>query len=72
MVKNLVTLIRFRNSYPAFEGSFTLNACSDHEVALRWDKQEAYASLHADLQANTLEIRYYDPVSKTEKRLALA
>lgn len=72
VVKNLVTLIRFRNSYPAFEGSFTLNACSDHEVALRWDKQEAYASLHADLQANTLEIRYYDPVSKTEKRLALA
>ena len=72
VVKNLVTLIRFRNSYPAFEGSFTLNACSDHEVSMRWDKQETYTSLHANLQANTLEIRYYDPVSKTEKCLALA
>lgn len=70
VVRDLVRLIRFRNSHPAFHGSFSLNSCSDHEVSLGWHNGNHHARLHVDLQAHTFEIGYDDGLSGEEERLS--
>jgi len=70
IVKDLIELIRFRNSHPAFDGDFSLNPCSDHEISLAWKNMERYASLQIDLQTGALAITYSDGSSNAEKALA--
>ena len=71
LVKNIMELIRFRNSHPAFDGKFALNVCSDHEVSISWDNNGKVARLYTDLRTNTLEIKYSDPIAGGEKVLTL-
>jgi hypothetical protein len=71
IVKELVKLIRFRNSHPAFDGDFTLNTSSDHEISLAWNNMERFARLHIDLQTGTFAITYSDGSSNEEKVLAI-
>lgn len=71
IVKDLVKLIRFRNSHPAFDGDFTLNTSSDHEISLAWNNMERFARLHIDLQTGTFAITYSDGSSNEEKVLAI-
>jgi sucrose phosphorylase len=71
IVRNLVKLIDFRNSHPAFNGDFTLNSCSDHGISLRWDNMKDYARLYVDLQTNAFELGYSDGLSNKEKVLSL-
>ena len=71
VVRNLIKLIRFRNSHPAFSGNFSLYSCSDHEISLGWDNMNNYARLFIDLQTNTFEIRYNTGLSDKEKVLSL-
>jgi sucrose phosphorylase len=71
VVRNLFKLIRFRNSHPAFNGIFSLNSCSDHEISICWDETNCYAKLHIDLQRNDMEIKYKDNLSGREKMLSL-
>jgi sucrose phosphorylase len=71
IVKDLIKLIQFRNSHPAFNGNLTLNRCSDHEVSLTWDKANNYARLYIDLSTSTLEIKYSDGFSDKDKVLSL-
>ncbi len=70
-VRNIIKLIQFRNSHPAFGGNFKLHNCSDHEISLGWDKGNNYASLYIDLQTNTFEIKCSDSSCDNEKVLAL-
>ena len=37
VVRNLIKLIRFRNSNPAFNGNFSLYSCSDNEISIGWN-----------------------------------
>ena len=69
IVRNIIKLIQFRNSHTAFNGNFTLNSCSDHEISLGWNNINNYASLYIDLQTNTFEIKYNDDLSNKEKVL---
>jgi sucrose phosphorylase len=71
VVRKTLRLIAFRNSHPAFNGTFRSEQCSDHELALRWNRGVDYAALHLDLRANTFEIRYREPGSDKEALLAL-
>jgi sucrose phosphorylase len=71
IVRNLVKLIQFRNSHPAFNGNFSLNSCSDHEISLAWDNMNSYARLNIDLLTSTFEIKYSDGFSDKEKALSL-
>ncbi len=71
IVRNIIRLIQFRNSHPAFDGNFTLNNCSDHEISLGWDYINSYARLNIDLLANTFEIKYNDGLSDKEEVLSL-
>ena len=69
VVKNLLRLIAFRNSHAAFNGTFTLERSSSHELALRWDRADAYARLHIDFPANAFEIKYRDSAAAPEVQL---
>ena len=71
IVRNIIKLIHFRNSHPAFNGKFELNSCSDHEISLGWDNINNYARLYIDLLTNTFEIKYNDGLSDSEKVLSL-
>jgi sucrose phosphorylase len=48
VVKMLCTLIRLRNAHPAFQGDFSLPACGDNVLALKWQNGAETALLHVD------------------------
>ncbi len=56
VVDALLSLIRLRRRASAFDGSFSLPACPDQSIVLRWDAPAASASLSVDLRARVAEI----------------
>ena len=66
VVMQLLRMIQLRNSHPAFNGMFTINNSSDHEVSLTWTNQDKYATLHVDLVNNSFLISYSDISSDRE------
>jgi sucrose phosphorylase len=71
VVRSMIKLILFRNTHPAFNGTFTLNDCSEHELSLRWDNTDDYAGLNIDLETHMLQISYNDTSSDRDKVLSL-
>jgi len=51
VVKDLMELIRLRNSHPAFQGVFSLEPSSDHVLELVWRNGEALARLRVNLES---------------------
>lgn len=49
VVADLCELIRLRNSHPAFDGEFTLQASAEGTLDLAWRAGESTARLHVDL-----------------------
>ena len=66
VVMKLLRMIQLRNSHPAFNGEFTINNCSDHELSLTWAYQGKYATLRVDLMNNSSVIVYSDVSSERE------
>ena len=56
VVKGLLELMEFRNTHPAFGGSFTLLDCGEHELYIERRCGDAWARLHADFSAKTFQI----------------
>jgi sucrose phosphorylase len=56
VVQSLFDLIRFRNQHPAFNGAFSLPACEDTAIALRWDNGADWALLEVDLVSGQYQI----------------
>lgn len=56
VVKRLLELIRFRNVHPAFSGSFELQECSETELHIRREKNEANAELRIDFERRTFAL----------------
>ena len=50
VVQNLLDLIRFRNSHPAFGGAFRVLQTQDHKVGLEWRDGDHWARLDVDLR----------------------
>jgi len=48
VVKQLCDLIRLRNNHAAFHGTFSLPACGDNQLIMRWDNGSDFAELHVD------------------------
>ena len=70
VVRRLIDLMHFRNSYPAFSGVFKiLGTRHEHEIRLAWDSGQAYAELSADLKRHSFSITYRDVESGKTKRL---
>ena len=51
VVKDLLALIEFRNSHPAFNGQMTLLETSEKELTMRWRAGEHEAELKVDFSA---------------------
>ena len=49
VVQDLLALIRFRNSHPAFGGTFRLLDSGTRVLVLRWDLEKQFAELEVDL-----------------------
>lgn len=58
VAQRLLTLMKFRNQYPAFDGHFELNYSSDTSVDMAWRHSEHYCRLFVDLNFNTTTIDY--------------
>jgi sucrose phosphorylase len=69
VVKQLVRLIQFRNSHPAFNGDFQIDESTDQEISLSWTRDNSYARLNIGLLANTFCITYTDASSGKELTL---
>jgi sucrose phosphorylase len=60
VVKRLFALMRFRNSYPAFDGEFSMIPCDAKRLHWRWMLGEYVCELHANLQTYEAYIAYRD------------
>lgn len=71
VVKKLVELISFRNSHPAFEGTFDVGVCNDSEIVMSWNVSDNYARLIIDLENLSAEIIYNDSLDNKMTKLVL-
>lgn len=60
VVKRLMKLIRFRNTYSAFEGTFQVLEAATDEVRLVWEQGEKYCKLFINLKTYETVIEYMD------------
>ncbi|MEK5491764.1 sucrose phosphorylase [Paenibacillus sp. FSL R7-0297] len=60
VVQRLMKLIRFRNTYSAFVGTFRVLEAADHEIRLMWEHGGDYCRLFIDLQNYQTVIEYVD------------
>ena len=51
MVQKLIELIRLRNSHPAFNGDFHVEAPTENLIEMQWKQQEHWIKLSVDLSA---------------------
>ncbi|MGH4052601.1 MAG: sucrose phosphorylase [Clostridium sp.] len=65
VVQRLLTLIRFRNEYPAFNGEFKVMDSQKDEIKLCWQKDDKYCNLFIDLKTNKSVIKYIDEMGKS-------
>lgn len=60
VVQRLMRLIRFRNEYSAFNGTFRVLEAEAGEIRLMWEQGTAYCRLHINLQNYKTVIEYID------------
>ena len=63
VVQRLLKLMEFRNTHPAFNGSFSIEPSPENTVVLKWNNGTHQATAIVDLQDYNTEIRYSDPIS---------
>ena len=56
VVQALLNLLRFRNTHPAFDGTFRMEDCGENELVIRRENGAAWAQLRADFEKMTYEI----------------
>jgi sucrose phosphorylase len=56
VVQSLFELIRFRNSHPAFDGTFSLPSTGESKIMLRWDNGDAWAMLDVNFASGSYQI----------------
>ena len=71
VVQQLFQLMRFRNSYPAFDGQFSAEPIGDHGLRLTWKNDVHKAVLESDLKTHHFKISYWDPEVQQERNLTL-
>ena len=60
VVQRLLRLMEFRNTYPAFNGTFVIEDTPDHQLALSWLDNPYRTTARIDLNTYHVEIEYYD------------
>jgi sucrose phosphorylase len=61
----------FRSYYPAFNGTFKIEATPANQVGLTWRKGKFLTTLHVDLETYATHITYYDPTVDASKPLVV-
>ncbi len=71
VVKQLFSLMRFRNSYLAFDGTCDVQEEGpDENLQIEWQHGVSTAALHADLKRRSYVITYFEP--GLDRRVQLA
>lgn len=71
VVKRLLKLMEFRNSYPAFDGRFELNYSNNTSVSMAWRKGEYYCNLFVDLNFKKATVKYFNPKTRIKLNMTL-
>lgn len=58
VVQRLLALMRFRNTHPAFNGTFTLLPSDAHTLNLQWELDHSVCIAHIDLAARKVVVDY--------------
>ena len=66
VVKRLMSLMEFRNSYPAFNGEFCLRKSGDHIIIMEWSDKKYRVKANIDVQNYMVEITYADPIARRD------
>jgi sucrose phosphorylase len=67
VVQRLLKLIRFRNEYPAFDGSFGVLKSGNRDVLLSWQKGNRVCSLLVNLDTYQAVITYVDEAGELQE-----
>jgi sucrose phosphorylase len=60
VVQKVLKLMEFRNTYPAFDGSFEMMECPDYQIHIVRTSGEYRAELFADFQTKEISIKYLE------------
>jgi sucrose phosphorylase len=63
VVKRLLRLMEFRNSYPAFNGKLNVLKSNMDKLILNWVQKKYQATAYIDLNNFSVKITYSDPVA---------
>lgn len=69
VVQRLLRLIRFRNVYPAFQGTFRVLPGRDSELRMAWQQDAASCTLSVDFSTCRAVIEHIDAAGKTVRDL---
>ena len=58
VVAELLRMMEFRNTHPAFDGTFEMEACGDDRLVIVRKSGDEWAKLSADFKAKKFEITY--------------
>ncbi len=61
VVQRLLKLMKFRNTYPAFNGSFKIEDSPENRLILTWTDNQSRAKAFINLDNYNTKITYYDP-----------
>ncbi|NQT10952.1 MAG: sucrose phosphorylase [Desulfobacteraceae bacterium] len=61
VVQRLLKLMKFRNTYPAFNGSFKIEDSPENQLILTWTENQSKAKAFINLDNYNTKITYYDP-----------
>ena len=56
VVKQLLELMKLRNTHPAFDGEFYMLPCEKEQLILGWKNGDSRIELHGDLGKKSFEI----------------
>lgn len=68
VLQKMYAIMKFRNSYPAFDGDVEIKDSLSNELIICWSKDKYSATLRADLKDHKFDISYIDE-DESEKKL---
>jgi len=71
VVQRLLRLMEFRSHYPAFEGTFAIEATPEDELSLSWHRENVRTTLWVNLKDYRMRIDFTDPATGAAKTLAV-
>lgn len=63
-VQRLLKLIAFRDTHPSFDGSFSVQKQKEHEIELKWVRDENYSLLTVNLETHESSVSFNDENGK--------